>query len=217
MKITALQQNYMPAFRAEKTVAKSAQQNPAQSPVYDKNPIKKGGEKANAILATVVAGLGFGARLLFGILDDGNGADFLFGIFGNASKKMNQKAMLKNIPKGQQDFIRGLTSPPKPSAMKVFGGAIALMVGFVGVAALLYTLYNTPKAMYDAKVNTFKKGKDMDVYIRGNAVEKELYDQMNDKAKDADAQEKERLKLQYAKLQAAKNTVPDFVKVAQPK
>lgn len=195
MKITALQQNYMPAFKAEKTAAKNAQQKPAHSPVYDKNPIKKGGEKANALLATAVAGMYFGGRLLLGILDSGDGADFLFEIFGKASKKLNKKVN------------------PNPPMLKVIGGAVALMVGFVGAAAFLYTLYNTPKAMYDAKVNTFKKGKDMDVYIRGNAVEKELYNQMNDKAKDADAQEKERLKLQYAKLQAAKNTVPDFVKV----
>lgn len=199
MSITALKQNYMPTFKAEKATAKSAQQKPAQSPVYDKNPIKKGGERANALLATAVAGMYFGGRLLFGILDSGDGADFLFEFFGKASKKLNQKGLPPNSA--------------KPSALKIAGGAVALMVGFVGAAAFLYTLYNTPKAMYDAKVNTFKKGKDMDVYIRGNAVEKELYNQMNDKAKDADAQEKERLKLQYAKLQAAKNTVPDFVKV----
>lgn len=38
-------------------------------PVYDKNPIKKSGERSTAILATVGAGLIAGARLLFAIAD----------------------------------------------------------------------------------------------------------------------------------------------------
>ncbi len=51
----------------------------------------------------------------------------------------------------------------------------------------------------------------MDVYIKGNSVEKELYTQMNEKAKTADADEKVKLKDQYLKMQIAKNKLPDFV------
>ena len=93
------------------------------------------------------------------------------------------------------------------------GGPIAVIAGFVALMALGYTVYNAPKAIYNAKINTFKKGKDMDVYIRENAVETELYNQMNDKAKNATPEEKEKLKQQYTKLKAAKNVVPDFVKL----
>ena len=53
----------------------------------------------------------------------------------------------------------------------------------------------------------------MDVYIKGNAVEQELYNQMNEKAKTATQQDKAKLNAQYAKLKAAKNVVPAFVKL----
>ena len=53
----------------------------------------------------------------------------------------------------------------------------------------------------------------MDVYIKGNKVEKELYNQMNEAAKNADAAQKKHLALQYAKLKSAKNIVPDFVQL----
>ena len=52
----------------------------------------------------------------------------------------------------------------------------------------------------------------MDVYIKGNEVEKELYTQMNEKAKNATAEEKAKLQTQYMQMQMAKNRVPDFVK-----
>ena len=51
----------------------------------------------------------------------------------------------------------------------------------------------------------------MDVYTKTNEVEKELYTQMNEKAKNADDEEKAKLKEQYLKIQAAKNQVPEFV------
>lgn len=52
----------------------------------------------------------------------------------------------------------------------------------------------------------------MDVYIKGNKVEKELYTQMNEKAKTANKEEKAKLKDQYMIMQKAKNRVPDFIK-----
>ena len=93
-------------------------------------------------------------------------------------------------------------------------GSIALVfAGFVGVLAAAYTAFNAPKAMYNGKINAFKKEKEMDLYIKGNKVEKELYNQMNEAAKNADSEQKKELKLQYAKLKAAKNVVPDFVQM----
>ena len=53
----------------------------------------------------------------------------------------------------------------------------------------------------------------MDVYIKGNDTEKELYTQMNEKAKNANEEEKAKLRTQYMQIQMAKNKVPDFVKL----
>lgn len=53
----------------------------------------------------------------------------------------------------------------------------------------------------------------MDVYVKGNSVEKELYTQMNEKAKQANEEEKAKLKEQYMQMKMAKNRVPDFVKL----
>ncbi len=176
-------------------------ENEAKKPVYDKNPIKKSGERSNALLATAVAGVIFGLRAMAAIADDGDGAEFLFEFCGKIARKIRGKN--EQIPKKLKT----------PLAQELAGTA-AVMLGVIGLIALVYTLYNTPKAMYDAKVNTFKKGKEMDVYIKGNAVEKDLYEQMNDKANAATtSEEKEKLNLQYAKLKMAKNVVPDFVKM----
>ncbi|MBS4759299.1 MAG: hypothetical protein KHX03_01205 [Clostridium sp.] len=197
MMITAVQKNNYTAFKADKK-----QEVPAsKKPVYDKNPIKKNGERANAILATAVAGLYFGVRLLAAIADDGDGAQFVGEMAGKVSRKIQRKL---------------LQPGEKLSFAQKIGGPIAVIAGFVAAMALLYTIFNAPKAMYNAKINTFKKTKEMDVYIKGNAVETELYNQMNEKAKNATKEEKECLGIQYAKLKAAKNVVPDFVRLKQP-
>lgn len=215
MKIQAIKLNSPTAFKAEPDV-KTAH---AQKPVYDKNPIKKNGERANTILATAIAGVVFGGRALAAIMDDGDGANFVFEFCAKIAKKIRNRNTPKTTPPtNAAEFIQqleraGLTKK-RQSFLGDMGGALAVMAGLVGVLAIIYTLYNTPKAMYDAKVNTVKKGKEMDVYIKGNAVEKELYNQMNEKAKEASAEEKEKLNLQYAKLKAAKNVVPDFVKLS---
>ena len=54
----------------------------------------------------------------------------------------------------------------------------------------------------------------MDVYIKGNAIEKDLYTQMNNKAKEATEEEKVKLKEQYLMMQMAKNRVPDFIQLS---
>ena len=52
----------------------------------------------------------------------------------------------------------------------------------------------------------------MDVYIKGNKIEKELYTQMNEKAQNANKEEKAKLKEQYIQMKASKNQIPEFVK-----
>ena len=74
-------------------------------------------------------------------------------------------------------------------------------------------MLNAPKIAYNSKVNTFKKSKEMDVYIKANEAEKSIYTQMNEKAKSADQDEKDKLKEQYQQMRIAKNQVPDFIKL----
>lgn len=185
MRVATINSNY--SFAS----AKKPQNNPKQP---DKNPISKSGEKTNLAVATFVGGLGVGARLLWSLFDDG----FLWEDFGNAAEKYvakNHKGLSKN-----KKFLYTL-------------GVAASFIGvFIGGVALIHTLYKAPKINYEGNVNAFTKGKDMDVYIKGNKVEKELLTQMNDKALDADRDEKAKLKAQYMQMQMAKNQVPDFIK-----
>lgn len=153
------------------------------------NPISKKGETALLIKGTFVAGLGLGARLLFEIMD----SNFVIDELGKKAKKMNKH--------NKGNIISGLG---------IWAGLIMVAVGGF---ATLYTLFMAPKIKYNAKVNTVKKSKDMDVYIKGNEAEREIYTQMNEKAKSADESEKAKLKEQYLQMQMAKNRVPDFVKI----
>jgi hypothetical protein len=160
----------------------------------DENPISKKGETALLVKGTFIAGLGVGARLLFELMDD----DFIVDNLGKKARKINQKN-------------KGLSFNKKLlTGIGIWAGLIMM---FIGGFAGLYTLFKAPKIKYDSKINAFQKGKDMDVYIKGNAVEKELYSQMNEKAKTADADEKAKLQKQYMQMQMAKNKVPDFVKL----
>lgn len=221
--ITAVKNSYNTAFKAGNTqntqtaqpeqsgsnlapdssLAEKPKQTQVQTPVYDKNPIKKSGERATALLATMSLGIVAGLRLLCMILDDGDGEGAKF--LGEMSQKVANKILMRNTKPGE-----------KLTLMNKIFAPVAVIAGFVALFAVGYTLYNLPKTMYNADVKTFKKKKDMDVYIKGNAVEQELYNQMNEKAKSATAEEKAKLNQQYAKLKAAKNVVPDFVKLKQP-
>lgn len=154
----------------------------------DKNPVSKLGEREVLFKATVLAGVGFGAKMLMYLWEEGFAVDNLLDL--------GEKIAKKNKKKGA---IASLTA------------ATAVIAGFVGVMAILYTIFKTPDVMYNGKINAFKKGKDMDLYAKSNKVERELYDQMNDKARAATEEEKAVLKQQYLKLKAAKNPTPDFV------
>lgn len=159
----------------------------------DKNPISKRGEEATLLKGTVVAGLGVGGRALLWLCDEGFMADILANL---GVKIVDKNAKLSGKP---------------PSGGKYLAAWVAVTACFVAAVAAVYTLYKTPEIVYQGKVNAFKKGKDMDVYVKGNKVERELYDQMNEKAKDASFEEKKKLAVQYLKLRAAKNQMPDFI------
>lgn len=160
----------------------------------NENPISKKGEKALLAKATFLGGLAVGGRLLFELID----GDFLVDDLASGAEKIVNKQH-RNASKNKKILLTL--------------GAMAGLIGiFIGGFALLYTALNAMKINYNGNVNAFKKGKDMDVYIKGNKIEKEIYTKMNDKAKNAPAEDKAKLKEQYMQMQAAKNRVPDFVK-----
>lgn len=168
--------------------------NKPQQRQNDKNPISKTGEKTNLAVATFVGGLGLGARLLFELFDDG----FVVEDLGKAAKNYVNKNH-KGLSGAKKEWF-------------IVGTALSFIGAAIGGVALLYTLYKAPKINYEGNINAFKKGKDMDVYIKGNNVEKEILTQMNEKAQNADDKEKEKLKEQYMKMQMGKNQLPDFIK-----
>lgn len=170
--------------------------NQPQSSQQDKNPISKTGEKAKLAKATFVAGLGVGTKLLFELVDD----------FDLVGEKISKKA--DDIVNKQHK-----NSTAKKKMWLSLGAWVGLTATFVAGFAFLYTLFKAPKINYEGNINAHKKNKEMDVYIKGNDTEKELYTQMNEKAKNANDEEKAKLKTQYMQMQMAKNKVPDFIKL----
>ena len=168
----------------------------AEETKQNSNPISRTGEAANLTKATFVGGLALGGRLLWEILKDG---DFLISDIADTASKI--------VDKNKQNVAKD-----KRSLMKI-GAFFALVAAFISGVAVIKTLYNTPKIIYDSKVNTFKKSKEMDVYTKANEAEKNLYEELDNKAKEGTQEEKEALKEQYLKLKNAKNQVPDFVKI----
>lgn len=165
----------------------------------DKNPVSKTGERLKLANATFVTGLGFGLTMLAEAFDGG----FSFEHVEKQGRKLAEKNY-KNASRNKREWMALISS---------FG----LLAMFVGGCAFLYTLFKTPKIMYDGKVNAHVKGKDMDVYIKGNRIEKELLSQMNDKAKSADAAQKQKLKEQYIQMRMAKNKLPAFIELENKK
>ena len=165
-----------------------------QTPKNDNNPISKNGEKAKLTKAAFVAGLGLGAKLLFEVLD----GDFVVDTLGEKAEKIVDKQH-KNATRNKKVLL-------------ALGAWAGLVMAFIGGFAMLYTIFKAPNINYNGNVNAFKKGKDMDVYIKGNKIEKELYTQMNEKAQNANKEEKAKLKEQYIQMKESKNQIPEFVK-----
>ena len=168
----------------------------------NKNPISRKGETMNLIKATFLGGLALGGRLLFEIFD----GDFVFETAEKGAKKLVDKSgklidqNKKQISKNRKDLL-------------YFGATAGLIAAGISGFALLYTMLNAPKIAYKGKVNAFQKGKEMDVYIKANEAEQNIYTQMSEKAKTADDEERDKLKEQYMQMKLAKNQVPNFIQV----
>jgi len=169
-----------------------ANKNSQLSKSSESNPISRKGETANLVKATFAAGFGLGAKLLFELLDD----EFLFEHAGNIAgeivdrNKSNASALKKVLCKA--------------------GGTLGLLVAAVSAFAILYTVFKSPKIAYEAKINTFKKGNEMDVFIKQNKAQKGIYEQLNKEAQEGN--NKEKLKEQYLNMQMAKTKRPDFIR-----
>lgn len=153
------------------------------------------------LTATFIAGLGLGVKLLAELMD----GDFLGEILFKKGRTIANKADKQTKLSKNKKILVGI------------GSVVGLVGMFIGGFALLYTLYKTPKINYDGKVNAFKKGKEMDTYLKSNKIEKDIYTQMNDKAQNSDFSEKEKLKEHFLQMQMAQNKVPDFVKLKRIK
>jgi len=160
----------------------------------DKNVITQKGEAALLAKGTFIAGLALGGKLLFEIFED---STILEDTAEKAEELVNRNH--KHLKGGKK-------------ALMSIGATVGLLAAAVSGFALLYTLLNTPKIIYKSKVNKFKKSKEMDVYIKANEAEKEIYTQLSQNAKSADRNKKAELKEQYLQMRMAKNQVPDFVK-----
>lgn len=163
---------------------------------HDKeNPINKSLEQLDVVKASLIAGLGFGAKALYYLFDD---TSILESTFDAGQKLANKN--YKNVKSANKRFALGLAS------------SAAIIVGVVGLLAGLYAAFNAPKSMYQGKVNAHKKAEEMDVYLASNKIEQDLYKQVGEKAKEATTQEElKKAQSQYMMLKMAKNDIPSFI------
>lgn len=180
--------------------AESKNQSPTTSAKPPKNPISKKGEAANLVLTTFLGGMILAGRLLWEVVVDG---DFELDRLSKKAENLVNKNK-KNLS-------------PNKKFLCVAGTFVGLITAGCAAFGAIVTLFSAPKIVYKSKVNAFQKSKDMDVYVKANDAEKELYTQLSDKAKNSTSEEKETLKEQYMKLSMAKNQVPDFVDLKNKK
>ena len=177
-------------------------QKPSENSVeHDpENPIRKGFEQLDVLKASIVAGLGFGAKALGYIFEDTDLIDTAFEMGTKLSEKNH-----KNVQGSGKKLAWAVATTG------------AILVGIVGLVAGIYTIYNAPKSMYQGKINAHKKSEEMDIYLQSNKVEQDLYKQVGEQAKNATTvEEQQKAKQQYAKLMAAKNQAPSFVNAKLP-
>ncbi len=193
MKINPVKNNYI-SFANNKTPNEVQNKQGQTAIIHDKeNPISKPLEQLDVVKASLIAGLGFGARALYYAFEDTD----LLECTLDAGKKLAKKNH-KNAAGG------------KLFALSMASWA-AILIGTVGLLAGLYALFNGPKSMYQGKINAHKKAEEMDVYLAGNRIEQELYKQVGDQAKAVQTvEEQEHVKKQYAMLKAVKNNIPVF-------
>ena len=192
LSISPVNSNYILSSQIPGTVKNNTQFSGKEE---NSNPISRKGETMNLIKATFVGGLALGARLLWEIFD----GDFVFETAGKKASSIVNKTR------------HGVSGNKK--AFLWLGATAAIIAAGISGFAILYTMLNAPKIAYKSKVNTFKKQKEMDVYIKSNNAETEIYHQIAEKAQSADPDEKDKLQEQYMQMKMAKNRVPDFVKL----
>ena len=191
----------VPSFRKQKKI-----QEPVE--LGDDNPISRKGEVMNLIKTTFVGGLALGGYLLMELVENG---EFAVETLFNYSEKLAKTKNKKEIEKIKKELETKKKAARDARILNTLGIFAALVAVGISGFALLYTLFHAPKIAYESKVNTFTKGKEMDVYIKANEAERELYAQLDEKAQNATPEEKEKLKTQYMQMVNAKNQVPDYV------
>ncbi len=160
------------------------------------NPISKPLEQLDVVKASLIAGLGFGAKAICELVYDDTS---IIGDAFDAGQKLAQKNY-KHVQSSGKRFALGLAS------------SAAIVIGVIGVLAGLYAAFNAPKSMYKGKINAHKKAEEMDVYLASNRIEQDLYKQVDNAAKEAQTQEElEKTRQQYTILKMAKNEIPSFV------
>lgn len=212
--ISAINNSYNTPYKSRVNFAKNKTVNKSS----DENPISRKGETMNLILTTFVGGIAVAGKLLVSIFEDGQ---WLPDMLGDISDVISTKKKSKDEKKAQEKFdeiFKKYKSKKEEinnkNVLKAIGIFVSLIaVGFCGFA-LLYTIFNAPKIAYNSKINTYKKRQEMDVYIKGNQAEKELYTQLDEQAKKVHTkEEKDVLKSEYLQLKNAKNLPPEFVKI----
>ena len=194
-----------PVYFKKKSSSKNVRNN--SNAELDKGPVSRTGEAMKLMTATFVGGLAMAGKLILELAD---GGDFLLDIFADKASK----ATSKGEPIDHKKIIAEAQKEIKDTRiLRTIGAFAAIVAAFFAGFALLYTAFNAPKIAYESKVNAFKKSKEMDVYVKSNEAEKELYTQLDERAQNSSSEEKEQLKEQYLKLKNAKNQTPDYVKL----
>lgn len=184
---------HKPALKRVSFNARTVSESAPKQNDSEENPISRKGEAMNLIKATFLGGLLLGGRLLLELFD----SEFLFEHAEHSATKLVDKNK-KGLNSTKRNLCRA-------------GATVGLIAAGVSGFALFYTMVNAPKIAYKSKVQTFEKKKEMDVYIKANKAEKELYTALGEKAESADDIERENLKEQYMKMKMAKNEVPEFI------
>lgn len=165
------------------------------------NPINSGFEYLTAVKATLLAGLAFTARLAFEFLEYG---DFnMFDTFKSKPKVTEQQRILEELGLIQKKVAKKSMNP----ALKF----TLLATSFVALSTGLYCAFALPKNLNKTRIETFKKKKEMDVYLRANSAEKHLSERIIQEAKTADELQKAGLTKDLMTLKMSKNDVPSFV------
>ena len=198
------------SFNVSPSVKAKKQQEEQQLKLGEDNPISQKGEAMNLIKTTFLGGLGVGGYLLLELIEDG---EFVLDSMFQYSDKLSKASTKKEQNKIKNEIETAKKAAKDTKILKTLGIFATLIAAVISGFALLYTAFHAPKIAYESKVNAFQKSKEMDVYIKANEAEKELYEQLDNKAKDSTPEEKEKLKTQYMQMKNAKNQVPDFVKL----